>query len=151
MAYCILFVGSGDAGREIMAKAILDNYIKVNGLEGMEVKARGLVVLFQEPVNSKIATILENNSLTMEYDCVFQLEQSDIDTADIVITIDAKQKERVINNYNDVKEIYSLKELADEEGTVLDPYGKDLMDYEYCYRELDRLVEKWFISKLVKL
>ena len=45
----------------------------------------------------------------------------------------------------------ALKELADEEGTVLDPYGKDLMDYEYCYRELDRLVEKWFISKLVKL
>ena len=151
MAYCILFVGSGDAGREIMAKAILDNYIKINGLEGMEVKARGLVVLFQEPVNSKIATILENNNLTMEYDCVFQLEQSDIDTADIVITIDAKQKERVINNYNDAKEIYTLKELADEEGTVLDPYGKDLMDYEYCYRELDRLVEKWFISKLVKL
>ncbi|MBQ4232833.1 MAG: hypothetical protein II699_06085, partial [Lachnospiraceae bacterium] len=64
MAYCILFVGSGDAGREIMAKAILDNYIKINGLEGMEVKARGLVVLFQEPVNSKIATILENNNLT---------------------------------------------------------------------------------------
>ncbi len=151
MAYCILFVGSGDAGREIMAKAILDNYIKINGLEGMEVKARGLVVLFQEPVNSKIATILENNNLTMEYDCVFQLEQSDIDTADVVITIDAKQKERVINNYNDAKEIYTLKELADEEGTVLDPYGKDLMDYEYCYRELDRLVEKWFISKLVKL
>ncbi len=151
MAYCVLFVGSGDAGREIMAKAILDNYIKVNGLEGMEVKARGLVVLFQEPVNSKIATILENNGLTMEYDCVFQLEQSDIDNADIVITIDSKQKERVINNYGLVKEIYSLKELANEEGAVLDPYGKELMDYEYCYRELDRLVEKWFLNKLVKL
>ena len=150
MAYCVLFVGSGDAGREIMAKAILDNFIKNNSLEGIEVKARGLVVLFQEPVNSKIVTILESNNLTMEYDCVFQLEQSDIDSADIVITIGSKQKERVINNYANVKELYTLKELAGEEGSILDPYGKELMDYEYCFRELDRLVEKWFFSRMIQ-
>ena len=62
----------------------------------------------------------------------------------------AEKTDQFLAMREDVKEIYSLKELADEEGTILDPYGKDLMDYEYCYRELDRLVEKWFLNKLVK-
>ena len=79
MAYRILFVGSGDSGREVMAKAIVDDYIRRNHTEGIEVKARGMVVLFQEPVNSKVSQILDNNHISLEYDCVFQLEQADID------------------------------------------------------------------------
>ncbi|MCR4716156.1 MAG: hypothetical protein K5656_03155 [Lachnospiraceae bacterium] len=151
MAYCILFVGRGDAGREVMAKAILDNVIRSNNAEGVDCKARGLVVLFQEPVNSKVVSTLENNGLTVEYDCVFQLEQSDIDEADIVITMDEHQKERVISTYDNVKMICTIKEYASEEGVVLDPYGKEMMDYEYCFRELDRLIEKGFTNRMGKL
>ncbi len=150
MAYCVLFVGNGDAGREVMAKAILDSTINKYEAHGMEVKARGLVVLFQEPVNSKVASILENNEVPLEFDCVFQLEQSDIDEADVVITMDDHQKERILNSYSNVKQVCTLKEFAGEEGVLLDPYGKDLIDYEYCFRELDRLIDKGFASRLGK-
>lgn len=148
MAYRILFVGGGDCGREIMAKAIMDDRIKTGNIEGIEVKARGLVVLFPEPVNSKVAYILENNEIPMEYDCAFQLEQSDIDDSDVIITMDENQKERVKSTFQNISIIYTLKELAGEEGTILDPYGKELMDYEYCFRELARLVDRVLESKI---
>jgi protein-tyrosine-phosphatase len=142
MAYCIVFVGNGDAGREIMAKAILDERIHKTGSVGIEVKARGLVVLFQEPVNSKVIQILESNRFALQYDCVFQLEQSDIDNCDLVIAMDETQKKRVLEVYQGAAHVYTLKELAGEEGSVLDPYGKELIDYEYCFRELSRLIDK---------
>ena len=128
MSKCVLFIGSGECGREVMAKAVLDQHIRNGECVPVEVKARGLVVLFQEPVNSKIVQILLNNDAPMEYDCVFQLEQADIDSSDLIITMDEAQKERV-------------KELAGESSNMLDPYGKELMDYEYCYREIHRLVD----------
>lgn len=142
MAYCVIFVGNGDAGREVMAKAVLDDRIKKVESQGIEVKARGLVVLFQEPVNSKVVRIIEANHVPLEYDCLFQLEQSDIDSSDVILTMDESQKQKVLDSYKNVEHIYTLKERAGEEGVLLDPYGKELMDYEYCFREISRLVDK---------
>ncbi len=148
MSYCILFVGNGDAGREIMAKAIMDDHIRKNKSEGIEIKARGLVVLFQEAVNSKVANILENNNVPLEYDCMFQLEQADINSSDLVIAMDDSHKQRILESYQNVENLFTIKELAGEEGSLLDPYGKELIDYEYCYRELSRLVEKIIDNRL---
>lgn len=142
MAYCVIFVGNGDAGREVMAKAVLDDRIKKVESQGIEVKARGLVVLFQEPVNSKVARIIESNNVPLEFDCLFQLEQADIDNSDVILTMDESQKQKILDSYENVEHIYTLKERAGEEGTLLDPYGKELMDYEYCFREISRLVDK---------
>ena len=50
-----------------------------------------------------------------------------------------------MDEYENVKRIYTLKEFANEQGEVLDPYGKEIVDYEYCLRELERLVEKTMI------
>ena len=58
MAYEILVIGSGDTEREVMAKAIIDRHVKLQKCEPVKVRARGLVVLFQEPVNPKVAEIL---------------------------------------------------------------------------------------------
>lgn len=148
MAYCILFVGRGDSGREVMAKAILDNRLRKSGSAGMEVKARGLVVLFPEPVNSKVVQILENNEVPLEFDCAFQLEQSDIDNSDLVIVMDDTLKQRILESYQNTEQVFTLKELAGEEGSVLDPYGKELMDYEYCFRELNRLLDKISVTHM---
>ena len=142
MAYRIMFVGGGDASREVIAKAILDDRIRKSNTEGIEVKARGIVVLFQEPVNTKVVTILKNNEVSLEYDCVFQLEQADVSESDMIITMDEAQKQKVVSSFQDVKNVFTLKEWAGEEGTLLDPYGKELMDYEYCFREIERLIDR---------
>ena len=147
MAYRILFVGGGDASREVIAKAILDDRIRKMNIEGIEVKARGIVVLFQEPVNAKVATILENNGVRLEYDCVFQLEQADVSESDMIITMDEAQKQKVVSSFQNVQNLFTLKEWAGEEGTLLDPYGKELIDYEYCFREIDRLIDKVMSSQ----
>ena len=147
MAYRIMFVGGGDASREVIAKAILDDRIRKSNTEGIEVQARGIVVLFQEPVNTKVVTILKNNEVSLEYDCVFQLEQADVSESDMIITMDEAQKQKVVSSFQDVKNVFTLKEWAGEEGTLLDPYGKELMDYEYCFREIERLIDRAMSSQ----
>lgn len=151
MAYNILFVGNGDAGREIMLKAIMDKLLKESDSDGFSTTARGLVVLFPEPVNTKVADILKAHDTPMPYDCIYQLEQKDIDESDLVVTMNEDQKKSVLNTYNVSKDVLTFKELVEEEGVLLDPYGKDLMDYEYSYRELERMAEKVFTKCLGRL
>lgn len=151
MAYKITFVGQGESGRSYMAKAIMDDRIRRAGMEGIEVKARGLVVLFPEPVNPKVQIVIENNQLNLEYDSMFQLEQADVDESDLLIVMTQEQKQIVLDSFENVSNIVTMKEVAKEEGELLDPYGKEVMDYEYCFRELERIIDKMMESMQVNV
>lgn len=139
----ILLVSTSNTGRGCMAEAILREQLKKENIEDVEVYSRGLVVLFPEPMNPKAGVVLENNNIPVETEYTSkQLTQQDVEWSDLVLVMSQDQKEKVMDEYKNVPEIYTIKEVGREQGEVLDPYGKDMIDYEYCYRELERLVEK---------
>jgi protein-tyrosine phosphatase len=122
-----------------MAEAIYKNLEKVSD---MKVISRGLVVLFQEPLNPKAEIVLKKHDLELNNHVSRGLKASDIEDNTIILAMTASQKKKINELYPEAEHVYTIKEFAGEMGDVVDPYGGTLMDYEECYIELGRLVKK---------
>jgi protein-tyrosine phosphatase len=141
----IIFVGKSGTGREPMAKGILEDF-SLN--HPVEVQAKGLVVLFPEPINQKAEAILISNGIHMDGFTSVQFTEEDLTSDTLVLTMERVQKERLLELYGIDKEedIYVLTELVGDELEILDPYGGTLTSYGLCYETLRKS-----IKKLVKL
>ena len=135
----LIFVCSGNTCRSPMAETIFKN-LETNS--DMKVCSRGLVVLFSEPSNPKAEMVLQNHNLVLKNHVSKPLRHSDINEATLILTMTENQKKQVMQNFQLVDNVYTIKEYAGEFGDVTDPYGGTLVDYEECYVELARLVKK---------
>ncbi|MGN0244221.1 MAG: hypothetical protein ACI4CT_09205 [Lachnospiraceae bacterium] len=138
----ILLISTNNTSRGVIAEAILNRMLLEKGRMDIEVKSRGLVVLFPEPVNAKAALVLEKNGISYANVQAMQVTQEDFEDCDLVLTMTEEQKEKVLEDFEVLSLVYTLKEFAGEQGEMLNPYGKDVIDYEYCFREMERLIEK---------
>ena len=139
----IFFVSTTNTCRGYMAEVLMRKELLERGIKEVTVCSRGLIVLFSEPINPKAVLVMKNNELPVEEEYLTQaLTEEDVKNSDLILTMTEEQKEKVLEEYEYDGDIYTVKELGREQGEVLDPYGKDLIDYEYCCRELARLIEK---------
>lgn len=135
----VIFVCTGNTCRSPMAESL---YSSMEFGNEIEVLSRGLVVLFQEPINPKAETVLKNHELELRGHITKQLKSSEADEETLILAMTENQKNVLIKEYKIENNCYTLKEFSGETGDVVDPYGGSLMDYEECFSELARLVRK---------
>lgn len=135
----VIFVCTSNTSRSTMAEKIFKSLETNSEIDSI---SRGLVVLFPEPPNPKAVIVMENHHLSIEEHTARALEESDFTENTIVLTMNEKQKETILEDYGPDRTVYTLKEFAGESGDVADPYGKTLVEYEECYVELARLIKK---------
>lgn len=147
MAYSrVIFVGQTGACREAMAAEIMREFIPE---KPVEVFARGLVVLFPEPMNRKAEAVLVGNGISTEGFTAMQLQNEDIIPGTLLLVMESAQRARVLENYSNAKEsdVWVLNEYVGDELEVIDPYGGTLTAYGLCYETLRAIVRK-IIKKL---
>ena len=112
-------------------------------LEGVniEVRSRGLVVLFPEPVNQKAEAVMISNGIRMDGYMSKQLTREDMGDACLVLTLNEKQKERINEEYPEQKLVYTLSEFSGVEDTQ-NPYGGELTDYGRCFEQVEKMVKR---------
>ena len=138
----LIFVSGSDTSTSPMAEAILQSkYL----LEDILIDSKGLVVLFPEPINPKAEAILASNGLSMKDHTSEPLIKEDFDERTLVLTMDHAQKDKILVDYEGVKNLYVLTEYIKEAGEVKDPYGGDLSEYGKCFEELKELITKLVI------
>lgn len=138
----VLFVGTSNTCRSPMAEILFRSY-QGEREDSLEIHSRGLIVLFPEPCNPKASMVLSNHNLELsESYRSRQLKPKDMTDYTLILTMTQSQKTRIIEEFGNHNNIYTISEFAGEEGDVIDPYGGDLLDYESCFVNLHRLVKK---------
>lgn len=140
----LIFVCKENTAMSIMAEFICRNMMGIE--HQIEIISRGLVVLFPEPVNPKAEIVLINHGMNPKERTAVQLQEEDFTDTTLVLTMDEKQKEFIIKDYEKINHVHTLKEYVLEDGDVVNPYGGNLVDYEDCYVELVRLIKKTVIK-----
>ncbi|MGN0170989.1 MAG: phosphotyrosine protein phosphatase [Lachnospiraceae bacterium] len=135
----IIFVEDHGNERAIMAKAIFDEY---NREEEVTAQARGLVVLFPEPMNQKVEAVLISNGLNCPNFLSEQLREEDFADDTLVLTMEEQQKKRILEQYEKARNVQLLTDLTGDELEIMDPYGGTLQSYGLCYESLSIIIKK---------
>lgn len=106
------------------------------------VASRGMVVLFPEPVNPKVLTVLESRGLAPRDTETEELKAEDIGDNTLILAMTDRLKKQAVEKFGIIPNIYTLKEYNGETGDVKDPYGGSLIEYEECFNEIVRLIKK---------
>ncbi len=134
----LIFVCTGNTCRSPMAETIYKN---LDQEDEIQVTSRGIVVLFNEPINSKAELILNKYNLDPVNHVARGLKKQDIDEETLILTMTNSHKNNILEQFPDAS-VWTIKEFVGEEGDVTDPYGGSLLEYEETYMELSRLVKK---------
>lgn len=137
----LIFTCTGNTCRSPMAEAIYKNLDKVSD---RKVISRGVVVLFNEPMNPKAEAVLNMHELELNNHIAKGLKSIDIEDNTLILTMTESQKKKVLEEFPEAEKVFTIKEFTGEMGDVVDPYGGTLIDYEDCFSELARLVKKTF-------
>ena len=135
----IIFVEDHGNERAIMAKAIFDEH---NKEKEVTAEARGLVVLFSEPMNQKVEAVLISNGLNCPDFLSQQLKDEDFADDTLVLTMEEQQKRRILEQYKNAKNVQLLTDLTGDELEIMDPYGGTLQSYGLCYESLSIIIKK---------
>lgn len=137
----IIFVDESGTCRGPMAAGILQEYsLKMP----TDIVARGLVVLFPEPLNQKAEAVMISNGINMAGYMSTQLTEEDFADDTLVLVMEHAQMEKLLEKYEkaDPENVHVLTELVGEELEVLNPYGGTLQAYGLCYETLRKTVRK---------
>lgn len=137
----IVFVAESGTSRAPMAAGIFKEYA---ASKTIEVLIRGIVVLFPEPLNQKAEAVMISNGINMEGFMSSQITEDDIDEDTLVLTMEASQRDKLLEMFPDAKEedVQVLTELTGDELEIMDPYGGALQSYGLCYETLNKVIKK---------
>ena len=137
----ILFVAESGTSRAPMAMGILGEYTLKHPVK---IEARGLVVLFPEPLNQKAEAVMISNGISMEGFMSTQLTGEDFTEDTLVIVMEHAQLEKVLEKYENAnpENVHVLTELVGEELEIIDPYGGTLQAYGLCYETMRKTIRK---------
>ena len=125
--------GIGSAIMNRLEKAAEQEYV---------VDCSGLVVLFPEPVNPKAEAIMKSAGMTLEGHVAKQFDSESLQPDTLILTVDESTKKKMISEYENTENVYTLSEFAGEGEEIPDPYGKPLTAYGECFEVLKRLIDQ---------
>lgn len=107
-----------------------------------EILSRGLVVLFPEPRSMKVTDILINHAIPCEEQVSEEFTSDEVTDRTLIITMNFAEKVKVVEDYGIEENVYTIREFAEEEGEIMEPYGGDDSVYEASYVEIKNLLYK---------
>lgn len=135
----IIFVEEHGNERAMMATAIFnENYTE----KDVCAEARGIVVLFPQPVNQKVEAVLISHGITVTDEVSRQLTEADFGEDVLVLTMEEQQKQRILGQFENAKNVQLLTDLTGDELEIMDPYGGALQSYGLCYESLSIIIKK---------
>lgn len=137
----IIFADNAGNSRAPMAAELLkENTAKLP----IDIQARGIVVLFPEPLNQKAEAVLISNGIILENYMSSQLEEEDFAQDTLIIVMESGDRQKILDMFENAisKNVQVLTELVGDELEIMDPYGGTLQAYGICYETLSKSIKK---------
>jgi len=134
----IIFVENHGNERAIMAKIMFDD----GNTSDVHTEARGLTVLFPEPINQKVEAVLISNGYRVPDFKSRQLEEADFSDNTLVLTMEERQKQKIMERFPEAKNVQVLTDLTGDELEIMDPIGAPLQSYGLCFESLSIIIKK---------
>ncbi|HJD48268.1 MAG TPA: threonylcarbamoyl-AMP synthase [Candidatus Mediterraneibacter norfolkensis] len=135
----VIFVSSTDSARGPMAAELLRH-------EDLEqeyvIDSMGIVVLFPEPANQKAEAIMKSAGMTLEEHTSRQFDDENLQDDVLVLAINETAKSKILAEYKNAVNVYTLNEFTGDQTEIPNPYGKPLTAYGECYEVLRTLIGK---------
>ncbi len=137
----IIFADNAGNSRAPMAAELLK---ECTLKEQIDIQARGIVVLFPEPLNQKVEAVLISNGITLENYMSSQLEEEDFAQDTLVIVMENGDRQKILDLFHRAipENVQILTELVGDELEILNPYGGTLQAYGLCYETLSKSIKK---------
>ena len=138
----ILFVCEGNSCRSPIAESILKEYIAKSKLK-IKVNSAGIGIINKGEVSQKTREVL--NEIGIELEKVFSqpLDFEKIEEADLIFTMEEKQKDRIISFFPEAKDkIITLN--------VPDPAGKEISYYRKTRDIIKKKIEEIVLKRIGK-
>lgn len=137
----VIFVCRSGTCRAPMAAALLR---ECSLKREIQIEARGLVVLFPEPLNQKASAVMISNGINMEGYMSEQLAAEDAEKDTLFVVMEANEIPAVLAIIGEDKlpQVQVLTALVGEELEIMDPYGAPLPSYGLCFESLSKTIKK---------
>ncbi|MBR0382331.1 MAG: hypothetical protein IJH71_07850 [Eubacterium sp.] len=123
-----------------MAESILKDILTRRGASDIQVISRGQVVLFSEPVSERAVKILKDHGYKDVKERSAQLSEEDLESADLVLTLDSNLAEKVKENYEAQVSCMSIGTFVDAEEGLLEVTDEE-ESFLKCFLETEQLME----------
>lgn len=107
-----------------------------------EISARGLVVLFAEPMNPRAEEFLQNEGISADGFETKALTKEMLDEDTLLFTLTTNTKQKVQSEYPEFENVYTLNEFIGEEKEVASAYGQPQEQYEEMFGLLQKYIKK---------
>lgn len=131
----VIFVAESGTCRAPMAMGLMR---KLQEGPVPEILARGMVVLFPEPLNPKAEAVLAGRGIRLGDYRSSQLQETDFSEDTLVIVFSEAAEKKIRNRFPDAVNVHVLTKLTGEELEIMDPYGGDLVTYGLCMESMVR-------------
>lgn len=101
-----------------------------------EILARGLVVLFPEPLNQKAEAVMISNGIKLEGYMSSPLVEEDFAPDTLIIALNSDLKEKLLTKFPEEENVYLLTDITGDELEIMDPYGGELVSYGLCFESM---------------
>lgn len=135
----IIFLSNTDTSRGPMAAELLK---KQDLQQEYIIDSRGFIVLFPEPANQKAEAIMKSGQMTLEGHTSIAFSTDDLQEDTLILAMEESQKWKVVSEYENIKNVYTLNEFVEDNTEIPNPYGQPLTAYGECYEILIKLIEK---------
>ncbi len=108
----------------------------------MSIDAKGMMVMFPEPVNGKAVAIGKSKGYNLEAYVASDIRDTDFGLGTLVLVMTDMDKRKIYEQYPSAINVYTIKEFVGGSGDINMPFGLSLAEYGENFNQLEALVEQ---------
>lgn len=139
----VIFCSSDCTYRAPVAAEIFKRSIARLGLSGqIDVVAKGVLVMFPEPVNGKAIAIGKSRGYDLSECRASAIGNYDFSSSTVVLTMTEFNKFKIYDLFVNAINVYTVKEFLGAAGDIEIPFGKNLSAYGESFMQLEELINQ---------